>query len=1093
MRQQSIQEIFSGVAESHARRVAFERGGRLVTYRELEDESNRLANFLISSGAEKGSIVAIMAADPARVLASIIAVLKAGCVFAPFDPLMPDKRLKAMAGQITPRWFVIEAEHFGRVSEITAGTGGGVRVVCADGAEPGGGTRGPLTVVGGLARYTRTERPAVESEPDDMCSIFFTSGSTGVPKGIAGRLKGIAHFALWEAGALGVTAGTRVSQLTSPCFDGFLKDVFVPLCAGGTTCAPESREVALDARALAEWIGASRINVLHCVPSLFRSLTNVGLGPDDFPDLRHVVLAGEPLLPADVGRWADVFGERIRLLNLYGPTETTVTKLFHFVRASDRERRRVPIGKAMPGAAALVVDERGGVCPPGEVGEILIRTPYRALGYYNRPELTAAAFVPNPFGDDPRDVVYRTGDYGRLLEDGDLEFVGREDQQVKIRGVRIELGEVENLLRAHGGVRDVAVIDREDSVGNKYLCAYVVLAGGVEPDALKEHLALSLPAFMMPSAFVRLDALPRTLNGKLDRKALPAPGTAAAGAGDAYVPPRTASEEVVAGVWADVLGVERVGVHDNFFDLGGHSLLATQVISRVRSALGAEVALRRLFEGPTVVALAAAAESALRDGAAAPPRLERAPRAGDLPLSFAQQRLWFLDQLEPGSAFYNVPAAVRLRGRLDADAFWRALDEVVRRHEALRTHFRDVNGRPAQVVSPPCPLPRVVSDLSALPEQERERAAADSASEWATLPFDLARGPLLRVRLLRLGDEEHVVLFTMHHIVGDLWSMGVLVREMATLYEAFSHGLPSPLAELPVQYADYAVWQRAWLQGEVLAEQLAYWRRQLAGAPALLELPTDRPRAEQTFKGARVDLALPRSLGVELKALGRREGVTLFMTLLAAFGATLHNRARQTDILIGTPVANRQRTEVENLIGFFLNTLVLRINFAGDPSFRELLRRVREVALGAYAHQDVPFEKLVEELRPERSLSHNPLFQVAFTLDQFPAHESKLGDLTLSPVETDKGTTQFDLVLRLADTPAGVAGTLQYMTGLFEEGTVRRLVTHFESVLRLAVARPDVRLGEVAAELAEADRRAWAEMERGAAAVSLQKLRTARR
>ena len=593
MEQESIQDIFSRVAARYASQVALDQCGRVTTYGELESESNQLANFLISSGVNTGSIIAIMAGNPAQIVKAMLAILKARCVFAPFDPLMPVNRLQGMAEQIKPAWFIVESEHLGKMAQITTGIEDGVKVVCVDDS-----------------RQDLTTNPGLKSDPDAMCSIFFTSGSTGKPSAIAGRLKGIAHFVLWEAGALGVREGTRVSQLTSPSFDGFLKDVFTPLCAGGTVCIPERREISLDARALVDWIEASRLNVLHCVPSVFRTLINVGLTVDNFPGLQYVVMAGEPLLPADVGRWVETFADRIRLLNLYGPTETTLTKLFHFVDVSDKERRSVPIGKPLPGASAVIIDEQGRVCKPGEVGEILICTPYRAHGYYNDPGKTAELFVPNHFGNDPGDVVYRTGDYGRLLADGNFEFVGRKDHQVKIRGVRIELPEIENVLRAHESVTDVAVIDREDAIGNKYLCAYVVLDGDVEPGVLRQHLAKSLPEFMMPSTIIKLSSLPHTMNGKLDRKALPTPSAQQA----EYVAPRTAIEEVVAGIWANAFWVDQVGVYDNFFELGGHSLLATLVISNMNAALNTEVPLRRLFEGPTVAELSASVEAARGNG-----------------------------------------------------------------------------------------------------------------------------------------------------------------------------------------------------------------------------------------------------------------------------------------------------------------------------------------------------------------------------------------------------------------------------------------------------------------------------------------------
>jgi amino acid adenylation domain-containing protein len=1094
MDQPGIHEIFSKVAEQYPSLAAIDRGSRgVVTYRELEDESNRLANFLISSGANPGSIVAIMVRDSARVVTAMLAILKARCVFAPFDARIPDNRLRVMAEQIAPAWFIIDSDHLGRVAEIVSGTTRRVKVICVSGAEPADEVSNNLTVTRGYAQYTLNTNPTLQSDPNDMCSIFFTSGSTGTPKGIAGRLKGIAHFVLWEAGALGVGPGTRVSQLTTPAYDAFLKDVFLPLCAGGAVCIPESSEITQDAGALADWIDAARINIIHCVPSLFRSLIHVGLTSDKLQALRYVVLAGEPLLPTDVARWTDTFGERIQLLNLYGPTETTLTKLFHFVNVSDKDLRSIPIGKPMPGCAAVVIDAQGRACTPGEVGEILIRTPYRAHGYYNQPQKTAEVFVPNPFNNDPHDIVYRTGDYGRVLPDGNFEFVSRKDHQVKIRGVRIELPEIENVLRAHESVTDVVVVDREDTIGNKYVCAYVVPDGEVESSVLRQHVARWLPEAMVPSAVVQLSALPRTISGKVDRAKLPAPGMEDGRLGASYVPPRTAIEEVVANVWAGVLEVERVGVTDSFFELGGNSLLATLVIARVRSALRVEVDVRQLFEGPTVVQLSAAVESALKSGAPTPPRIERASRTRSLPLSFAQQRLWFLDQLESGSTFYNVPAAIRLSGRLDAGALGEALQEIVRRHETLRTSFRNVKGEPEQVIAATLAVPLDVTDLSSLAGHEREARVTESAREWAARPFDLERGPLLRAHLLRLAEEEHVLLFAMHHIVGDVWSIGVLVREWATLYQAFANGQPSPLEALPVQYADYAVWQRDWLRGEVLEAQLDYWRKQLADAPTVLNLVTDKPRGSQTFAGARLPVVLPSGLSVASEVLSRREGATLFMTLLTAFGVLLHYQTRQNEILIGTPIANRQQVEVENLIGFFLNTLVLRLNFAGDPSFLELLKRVRETALAAYAHQDLPFEKLVEALRPERNLYHNPLFQVAFTLDQAPVRETKLANLSMTPVETDKGMVQFDLVLHLVNSREGIAGTLQYQTDLFAEDTMKRFREQFEHVLQLGVTRPEIKLSELAASLDEIERSRWAGKQQELADFGLRKLKGARR
>lgn len=539
-----------------------------------------------------------------------------------------------------------------------------------------------------------------------------------------------------------------------------------------------------------------------------------------------------------------------------------------------------------------------------------------------------------------------------------------------------------------------------------------------------------------------------------------------------FVAPRTPIEEVLAGIWAEVLGIERVGINDNFFELRGHSLLATQVMSRVRDAFQLELPLRCLFETPTVAGLAEHIErSCRREQSLHVPPLLPVSRDGDLPLSFAQQRLWFLEQLEPGTPTYNIPAAVLLRGSLNVMALEQSLNEVVRRHAALRTTFATVDGQPVQRITPALTLTLRVIDLLGFPETEREAEALRLTKEEAVRPFDLTRGPLVRCSLLQLDDAEHLVLFTIHHIVSDAWSMGVLIQELAALYEAFSTGKLSPLPDLPIQYADFAIWQRQWLLLEVLEEMLAYWKQQLGGSLPVLQLPTDRPRpAVQTFRGATQSWVLPLTLTDELKALSQQEGVTLFMMLLAVFKTLLYCYTQQNDILVGSPIANRNRLEIEQLIGFFVNTLVLRTDLSGNSSFRELLNRVREVALGAYAHQDLPFEKLVGELQPERNLSHAPLFQVWFVLQNAPMTTLELPGLTLKPLQVNSGTAQFDLALFLSEIPEGLSGCFEYKTDLFEATTIARMAGHFETLLRNVVTQPDVRLNQLLETLRESDR-----------------------
>ncbi|HEU4562902.1 MAG TPA: condensation domain-containing protein, partial [Longimicrobium sp.] len=652
---------------------------------------------------------------------------------------------------------------------------------------------------------------------------------------------------------------------------------------------------------------------------------------------------------------------------------------------------------------------------------------------------------------------------------------------MKIRGFRIEPGEVEAALSDHPEVREAVVVVREDAPGDRRLAAYVVAAepSAVAPAELRAHLKGRLPEYMVPSAVVVLESLPLTPSGKVARRALPAPEYAAVET--RHVAPRTPTEEVLAGIWAEVLRLERVGVEESFFEMGGHSLLATRVVSHIREVFAVELPLRALFEGPTVSELAKAVEEMRRAELPVLSPVVPVERTAPLPLSFAQERLWFINRLEPGSPVYNMPVAWRLDGALDEAALERALGEIVRRHEALRTTFAEVDGSPVQVIAPFGAFTLPVEGLSDLGESDREAAVSRRAGEEALRAFDLSAGPLFRAALLRLGEEDHVLILSMHHIVSDGWSLGVIYREMTALYAAYREGRESPLPELAVQYADYAVWQREQLEGEVLDRQLAYWRERLADAPALLELPTDHPRPPvQTYRGASVPVELSPELLERLRALARSEGATLYMTLLGAFQVLLSKYAGSDDVVVGSPIAGRTRAEVEELIGFFVNTLVLRTDLGGDPSFRETLGRVREATLGAYAHQEVPFEKLVAELQPERSLSHSPLFQVMFTLQGIGGRGDALPGMKVSGVGEAMEIAKFDLSLDLAATPQGLLGTLNYNTDLFERGTVERMLGHLARVLEQVAADADVRLSRLDL-LGEAERARLLALGEGAA------------
>jgi len=1028
------------MAEDTPEQAAISCGETRITYGELQHRTDKLAQLLISGGARKESIVAILLDSKVDAITSIIAVLKAGSVFVPFDPLLPELRLASMIKDVTPDLLISEAKLTPRLNGFTPGT-----VLSLD----------QLALDGVLAT-----KEAEHSTPDDFCYVYFTSGSTGRPKGIAGRLKGIDHFIRWQIETLNIGKNDRVSQLLPLSFDGSLRDIFVPLCAGGTICVPEHNELVTDAKELVAWLDREQISLIHCVPTLFRAILNEELQPDQFQALRYVLLAGEALLPADVGRWREVFGDRVKLINLYGTSETTMAKFIYEVQPGDEKRRSVPVGKPMPGARALIVDEDGGECRPGAIGEIYISTPYRSHGYYKQPDLTAEVFIANPFSEDPKDIVYKTGDLGRMLDDGNIELLGRKDQQVKIRGVRVELEEINSLVRGFNGVQDVAVIDRKDTNGGNFLCAYIVGGDELKVDALRAYLHERLPGSMVPSAYVAMEKLPRTMSGKIDRRALPQLKNRAGRR--EFAPPRTATEQMVAEIWSNILGLPKISLHDDFFELGGHSLLATQVMGRVRSTTGVELPLRALFENPTVAQLAAQVDAALQKGnVSAAPVIVPVARDGDLPLSFAQQRLWFLHQLEPTSAVYNCPAAVWFTGALNLAALAQSFNEVVRRHEVLRARFSARDGSPVQIVAPSLSVSLPVIDLSGLAAERVEAEIERLSRVEAERAFDLSRDVLLRTKVLRISEEEHVVLVTMHHIVSDGWSIGVLVKEVAALYEAYAQGNQVGLKPLAVQYADYAYWEREWLQGEVLEEQMAYWKEQLTEAP-VLELPTDRPRPPVPgYLGAYESFELDQKLSAGLMSLSRRLDATLFMTLFSAWQTLMHRYSGQSVIVVGTPIANRQQAETEELIGFFVNMLPLRTDLSGDPSFAELVQRVRGTALGAYAHQALPFEKLIEELQPERDASHAPLVQVVFALQNAPQGDLTALDLKLNYLEVETSTAKYDIVVNVYEIGDKLLVKFTYSTDLFDASSMQQLGQHFKTLLAAVVENVDRRVSEL--------------------------------
>ncbi|WP_186032874.1 non-ribosomal peptide synthetase/type I polyketide synthase [Burkholderia gladioli] len=1024
-------------------------------------------------GLRRGEVVALLGEDRAQHVVGLLAALRAGAIAAPFSVREPLARQRAMSEAAGPALWVADALSLDRLLELH-----GERPIrlALWGAPPERALPAAWQLVSlpvdaedaAAAQDTNEDAPAEAGAP---AYLFFTSGSTGEPKPIVGRADSLAQFVDWEIDEFGLDATLRASQLASLSFDASLRDILVPLCAGGTLCLPPRPTRDLEPQALLAWLEAERISLVHTVPAVFRTWLPLLERAEQLPALGHVLMSGEPLLPNDVRRWQAVFGERVQLVNLYGATETTLVRCFHRVTAGDAERDFIPVGRPMAGTRAIVLDANRQICPPGVSGELWLRTAWGTLGYYRQPERTAQVFVRDLFdgaGLARGEVVYRSGDLAMWLEDGTLRVLGRLDSQLKVRGVRVEAEEIENALYAHGGIELAAVVARTARSGETSLAAYYTAPEALDAGALKAHLATRLPAELVPATIERRASLPLTASGKVDRRALgEAAADAASSAARAFEAPQGDLEAAVAALFAQVLEVPQVGRHDNFFECGGHSLRALRAISRIRKLFGVDLAPDRFFEAATPAALAHEIER-LREAAEAPRQDGRMPpvrrRATDaaLPLSYEQERVWAQEVLGLAGTGYNIPVALSLRGAVRAEALERALSALVERHEILRTRFEAAEGGARQIVEPAAPVALARLDLGSEADESRQAAALDRLlRDEVERPFDLASGPLLRAALVRLDDTRHVMLLNMHHIVSDGWSADVLVRELGALYAGFAAGRAVELAPLPVQYGDYAIWQREWLDEARLAQQLDYWKGALDGAPVALELPTDRPRpAEQSFRGARAQFVLPGELVARLTELAQRDTATLYMVLLAGFATLLGRYSGQRDIVIGAPVAGRRAQELEGLIGFFINTLALRADLSGNPGFAELLGRVKRNALAAYAHQDLPFEKLVAELAPARDLSRQPLFQVVFGFQQATPPMSLPG-IEIAELDSEAMAVKFDLSLQMRQHRDHLACTLEYATDLFDRASIERMIGHYRNLLEAAVRDPRQRIGEL--------------------------------
>uniref|UniRef100_UPI003985309B non-ribosomal peptide synthetase n=17 Tax=Burkholderia pseudomallei TaxID=28450 RepID=UPI003985309B len=1057
--EQCIHQLFEAQVDRKPEAIALTFEGQRLSYAELNARANRLAHYLQARGVGPDRLVALCAERGIEMVVGLLAILKAGGAYVPLDPAYASDRLRGIVQDSQPALVLADAVGRAALGEL-------------DGALP------VIDLETDALRWR--EMPATNPEVASqhvhhLAYVIYTSGSTGRPKGVMVEHAQVVRLFGATQAWFGFDERDVWTLFHSYGFDFSVWEMWGALLHGGRLVIVPT-EVTRTPSAFFALLCAEGVTVLNQTPSAFQALMSAQEEREEREEaagnieranvvahrLRYVIFGGEALEPRTLASWYARHGERTQLVNMYGITETTVHVTYCALRAEDAMRLGAsPIGVRIPDLQLYVLDARREPVPMGVTGELYVGGAGVARGYLNRPELTRERFIDDPFVTGGR--LYRTGDLARWRTDGRLEYLGRNDFQVKIRGFRIELGEIEAQLAKVAGVREVVVLARDSAAdtdqnadlnasatansSEKGLVAYYT--GDADVAALRAQAAQHLPSYMVPSAYVRLDAWPLTPNGKLDRRALPAPADDAYARAE-YEAPQGAKEEALAAIWRELLHVERVSRHDNFFELGGHSLLAVQLVSRLRQALSVEVALGTVFDAPVLSALAERLEA---ENTEVLPPIPLAPRDGRIALSLAQQRLWFLTQLEGVSEAYHMSGAVRLDGPLSREVLQRALNRIVMRHEALRTCFAREEGEPIQVIQPHADLTVSYHDLREAESirheaGNREQRAKNLSQAHASAPFDLSRDLPVRVLLLQLADEAHVVQVVMHHIASDGWSVGVFLQELSALYGSFIAEQGDPLAPLPLQYADYAAWQRRWLASGQLEKQGAFWQTNLSGAPTLLELPTDRPRPpKQSHAGASVEVKLGAALSERVKRLSQRHGVTPYMTLLSSWAAVLGRLSGQEEVVIGSPVAGRNRTEVEALIGFFVNTLALRLDLSSEPTVGELLKRTKAQVLSAQAHQDLPFDQVVERVKPPRSTAHPPLFQVMFVWQNMPAGELTIPGLTIRAVETPLQTAQFELTLSLQEAGDDIVGHLNYASALFDESTVRRYVTYWRRLL----------------------------------------------
>ncbi|MDJ0843783.1 amino acid adenylation domain-containing protein [Crocosphaera sp.] len=1041
-RDATIPELFQLQAARIPDRVAIAYKNQEITYYELDRKSNQLAHYLQKIGVKEETLVPIYLDKNPDLIITILAILKAGGAYLPLDTSAPSVRIQAILEDAKASIIVTQKPYLDTIKNINH------NLTCID-------IDNRAILEDSPDHYS----PKSEINGDNLAYVIYTSGSTGKPKGVCVVHRGVVRL-VKNNNYANFKENEVILQLASIAFDAATFEIWQPLLNGGKLVLIDIKTPSLED--IGEAIKKYKITSLFLTTALFNLIVDEKL--DYLKPLERLLTGGEAISLTHV-RKAFKALPNCQLIHVYGPTESTTFTCFYKITIDDIKQDSIPIGRAIANTQVYILDEKLKIVPIGVVGELYIGGEGLARGYLNQPKLTEEKFIKNPFNNDSNSHLYKTGDLVRWDEKGRIEFLGRIDFQVKIRGYRIELGEIETVLNQHSAVKISKVIVREDIPGHKELIAYLIFNleqnfGAEIYHEIRNYLKQQLPDYMVPAALVAIDSFPLNINGKIDYRALPAPDFSAFKS--YYVAPQTPTEEIIANIWSQVLKIEKIGINDNFFELGGNSLLGTQVISRLRENLNLELSISLLFEYPTIAQISqhiTVKETSNNNLLIEP--IQPIKKEKNIPLSFAQKRLWFLNQLDSNNTAYNLLYRFHVQGSLNINAVEKSLSEIRKRHEILRTSFVSINGKITQKIEGnQFTLP--IIDLQQIPEGEKEIEAEKIAQQEANYHFNLGQDCLFRVRLIRLNCQEYHLLFNIHHIIFDGWSFGVLFSELKSLYSAYLQGLTTPLPSLPIQYADFTLWQKNNLTIEVLDPQLNYWKQQLHGTLPILKLPTDHARPKiQTYKGATQTFLLSSELTTSIKAFSKKEGVTLFMTLLAAFKGLLSRYSGQKDIIVGTAIAGRKRKELEHLIGFFVNTLALRSHLSDRLSLRELLNQIKKVCLDAYAHQDVPFEQLVETLQPERNLSHHPIFQVMFILQNTEMEALQLPDLKITTLETSRQTAKFDLTLSLEEQQGKLRGEWEYNTDLFESSTIERMAKHFQILLSEILSSPEQKIHQI--------------------------------